>query len=59
MCIVHMVGNSLYYLGCQKRKEMAPDLKCVYTASTIDKVELYLTEFETVWEDTYSPIAQS
>lgn len=54
-----MVGNSLYYLGCQKRKEMAPDLKCVYTASTIDKVELYLTEFETVWEDTYSPIAQS
>jgi len=59
LCIVHMVRNSLNYVGWQKRKEVAADLKRVYTASTIDEAEQYLTEFEAEWDDAYPPIAQS
>jgi putative transposase len=59
LCIVHMVRNSLNYVGWQKRKLVAADLKRVYTASTIDEAEQNLTEFEAAWDDAYPPIAQS
>lgn len=59
LCIVHMVRHSLNYVGWQKRKEVAADLRHVYTASTIDEAEQYLTEFEAKWDDDYPPIAQS
>lgn len=59
LCIVHMVRNSLNYVGWNKRKLVAADLKRVYTASTVDEAEQYLTEFEAEWDKSYPPIAQS
>jgi putative transposase len=59
LCIVHMVRNSLNYVGWQKRKEVAADLKRIYSAVTIDEAEQYLTEFEATWDDAYPPIGQS
>ena len=53
-----MVGNSLNHMGWNKRDLVAADLKCIYTAATMDEAEQYLTEFETNWDDAYPPIAQ-
>ena len=57
--IVHMVRNSLNYVGWNKRDLVAADLKRVYTAATEAEAEQYLTEFEAKWDDAYPPIAQS
>ena len=59
LCIVHMVRNSLNYVGWNKRKEVAADLHLIYSAATIDEVEQALAEFEDKWSDTYPPIALS
>ena len=59
LCIVHMVRNSLNYVGWNKRGLVATDLKRVYSASTADEAEQYLTEFEVKWNDAYPPIAKS
>jgi putative transposase len=56
LCIVHMVRNSLNYVGWNKRDLVATDLKRIYTAATTDEAEQYLTEFEAKWEDAYPPI---
>ena len=34
LCIVHMVRNSLQYVGWKMRKTVAADLRQIYTAST-------------------------
>ncbi len=59
LCIVHMVRNSLNYVGWNKRKEVAADLRLVYSAATIDEAEHALADFEDKWNNTYPPIALS
>lgn len=59
LCIVHMVRHSLNFVGWNKRKEVAADLKRIYTATTADEAEQYLTEFEGKWDDAYPSIAKS
>jgi putative transposase len=59
LCIVHMVRNSLNYVGWNKRNQVATDLKRVYTAATVDEAEQTLTEFEEKWDEPYPPIAKS
>ena len=59
LCIVHMVRNSLNYVGWNKRKEVAADLRLVYSAATIDEAEQALADFEDKWNNAYSPIALS
>jgi putative transposase len=59
LCIVHMVRNSLNFVSWKMRKEIASDLKRIYTATTADEAELRLGEFEDKWDDTYLPISQS
>ncbi len=59
LCIVHMVRNSLNYVGWNKRKEVAADLRRVYSAATIDEAEQALADFEDKWSNTYPPIALS
>lgn len=58
LCIVHLVRNSLNYVGWKMRKQIAADLKQIYQSATVDEAEQRLTEFETQWNDTYPPIAQ-
>jgi len=59
LCIVHMVRNSLNYVGWNKRKEVAADLRLVYSAATIDEAEHALADFEDKWNNAYPPIARS
>ena len=59
LCIVHMVRNSLNYVGWNKRKEVAADLRLVYSAATIDEAEQALADFEDKWNNAYPPIALS
>ncbi len=46
-------------MGWNKRSLVTTDLKRVYSASTADEAEQYLTEFEVKWNDAYPPIAKS
>ena len=59
LCIVHMVHNSLNYVGWNKREQVAADLKLVYTAATEAEAEQNLAAFEAKWDEAYPPIAQS
>jgi hypothetical protein len=51
LCIVHMVRNSLNYVRWNKRKEVAADLRLVYSAATIDEAEQALADFEDKWNN--------
>ncbi len=59
LCIVHMVRHSLNYVGWKLRKEVAADLRAIYTAATIEEAEQHLTAFEAKWDEDYPPISQS
>lgn len=59
LCIVHMVRNSLNYVGWNKRKEVAADLKRIYSAATLAEAEMALLDFEHLWGEPYPLIAKS
>ena len=59
LCIVHMVRNSLNYVGWNKRKEVAADLRMVYSAATLAEAEMALLDFEQQWHEAYPSIAKS
>ena len=46
LCIVHLVRNSLNYVGWKMRKQVADDLKRIYQSATVDEAEHRLSEFE-------------
>jgi transposase-like protein len=53
LCIVHMIRNSLKYVSYKDRREMAADLKLVYTAGTAEEAEKQLIAFCEKWDDRY------
>ena len=60
LSIVHMVRHSLNYFSWKRRKEVAADLRRIYTATTTaEQAELMLREFEEHWDAEYLPIGQS
>lgn len=59
LCIVHMVRNSLNFVPWKAQKEVAADLKRIYSAATVEQAERMLTEFEVKWDKQYLPIGQS
>jgi putative transposase len=59
LCIVHMVRNSLNFVGWNKRKIVAADLRRIYTAATLDEAEQNLCTFEAQWNEAYPSIAKS
>jgi len=54
-----MVRNSLNYVGWNKRKEVAADLRMVYSAATLAEAEMALMDFEQQWNEAYPSIAKS
>lgn len=56
-CIVHMIRNSLNFVGWKDRKAVATDLKTIYRAETAEVAALRLDEFEEKWGDKFPPIA--
>jgi putative transposase len=59
LCIVHMVRNSLRYVGWKTRKAVAADLKAIYGAKTVEEAELALSSFSEKWDDQYPSISKS
>ena len=59
LCIVHLVRNSLNFVLWNMYKEVAADLKLIYTAATVAMAELRLSEFETKWDKDYHAISLS
>lgn len=59
LCIVHMVRNSLKYVGYKERKEVAADLKDIYQSITEDGALLALERFEQKWDAKFPSISKS
>ena len=59
LCIVHLVRHSLNYVGWKQRKEVARDLKLIYTAPTDVEAEQRLAEFSLKWDAKFPMIAKS
>ena len=45
-----MVHHSLNHVSSKRRKEVAADLRSIYTASTTEEAELRLGEFDARWD---------
>ncbi len=59
VCMVHMVRNSLKYVNYKQRKEVAHDLKAIYSAVTIDEAAFQLELFAEKWDQKYPAISKS
>jgi len=59
LCIVHQVRNSLKYVSWKWRKEVAEDLKLIYTAATVAEAELNLEAFARKWDEPLPTISRS
>ena len=59
LCLVHMVRNSLSYVGWKERKAVAADLKLIYRAATVAEAEQALADFERKWDHKYPSISKS
>lgn len=58
-CIVHMIRNSLDYVGWKDRKTVAAELKKIYRATTeMEAAEALKIFAESDWGVKYPPIAQ-
>lgn len=58
-CIVHMIRNSLNFVGWKEKKAVATDLKEVYRANTAEDAAVKLDEFEEKWGAKFPSIAKS
>lgn len=57
LCIVHLVRQSLNYVGWKQRKEVASDLKSIYSSATREEAEVRLSEFASKWDSKYPTIS--
>ena len=59
LCIVHLERHSLNYVGWKQCREVAADLKLIYTAATDQEAEQRLAEFSLKWDEKFPMIAKS
>lgn len=59
LCIVHMVRHSLNYVSWKQRKEVAADLRRIYTAATVEEAGLELDAFAGKWDQQMPSVSQS
>jgi putative transposase len=59
LCMVHMVRHSLKYVSWKRRKEVATDLKTIYTAATAEQAAVNFEEFSRKWDSEYPTISVS
>ena len=59
LCIVHLIRNSLKWVSWKQRKEVAADLRVIYTATTEGEAAIALDRFATKWDSQYPQIAKS
>lgn len=59
LCIVHLVRHSLNYVSERQRREVAADLKTIYSAASAAEAEQRLAEFSLKWEAKFPTIAKA
>ncbi len=59
LCIVHLIRNSLRFVGWKDRKTIAKELRTIYTADTESAAEAALDAFEAKFGDRYPMIVAS
>jgi putative transposase len=59
LCLVHMVRHSLRYVSWKQRKEVAADLKSIYSAPTVEQAEANLIAFAAKWDASHPTISKS
>ncbi len=57
LCIVHLIRSSLNYVPWKDRKEVAKDLKPLYTAENRDASERFLKDFARKWDKKYPMVS--
>jgi putative transposase len=58
LCIVHLIRNSLKYVGWKEKKQIAADLKSIYKASTTQAAKEALDQFARVHDKQYPAVSQ-
>ena len=58
-CIVHQLRNSLKYVAWKERKQVAADLKPIYTAPTEEAARSALATFRATYDKLYPAIGRS
>ena len=58
LCIVHLVRQSLRFVGWRERKAVAADLKLIYSSTTLEEAEMALTAFADKWDAQFPTISQ-
>jgi len=58
LCIVHLVRQSLRFVGYKERKAVAADLKLIYGSATLEEAEAALTAFADKWDKQFPTISQ-
>jgi putative transposase len=58
-CIVHLIRQSLRFVPDKHRRQVAKDLKPIYTAIDADTAAEALTAFEATWSDRYPMIGKT
>jgi len=58
-CVVHQVRNSLKFVSYKDRKQVAADLRRIYTAANVDHAADELEAFAAKWDERYPTISQS
>jgi putative transposase len=58
-CIVHLIRNSMRYVNYRDRREVARDLRTIYTAASREDAERALEVFEEKWRKRHPEIAKS
>ena len=59
VCMVHLVRHSLRYVSHKHMKEVATDLKALYSSATAEEAELNLELFAEKWDGLYPSISKS
>jgi putative transposase len=58
-CIVHLIRNSLKYVPRRERKQVAGDLKPIYTAKDADQAQAELEAFDEKWGQRFPVITKA
>jgi len=59
LCIVHMIRNSLRYVGWKERKAVAKELKSVYKAPTVEAAAQALDAFEAEYGERFPMVVKT
>jgi putative transposase len=59
LCMVHLMRNELRYVSYKHMKEVATDLKTIYSASTETEAEFNVELFAEKWDALYPSISKS